>query len=81
LFAPYHGVFDQLEVPKNEEEEKHIIDFFNTHFPDALSLIGHKDLIRCFVDNPRGSLLTIKVGHVVSALLEAPPLNLTNYCY
>lgn len=60
LFAPYHGVFDQLEVPKNEEEEKHIIDFFNTHFPDALSLIGHKDLIRCFVENPRGSLLTIK---------------------
>jgi len=60
LFAPYHGVFDHLQVPKNEQDEKHIIDFFKTYFADALQLIGEKDLIRCFVENPRGSLLTIK---------------------
>lgn len=60
LFAPHHGVFDQLPVPTNEQEEQHIIRFFTTHFLDALSLIGQKDLIRCFAENPRGSLLTIK---------------------
>lgn len=60
LFAPYHGVFDQLQVPKSQAEKDHIVEFFKTHFPDALSLIGQDDLIRCFIDNPRGSLLTIK---------------------
>ncbi|KAH9462263.1 hypothetical protein MJO28_002950 [Puccinia striiformis f. sp. tritici] len=60
LFAPYKGVFDHLKVPTNKEEEQHILDFFKSNFGDALSLIGEQDLLRCFIENPRGSLLTIK---------------------
>lgn len=60
LFAPFTGVFDQLEPPKVPEEEEKIIRFFKTHFPDALAIMDQSELIRCFQENPRGSLLTIK---------------------
>ncbi|KAG0151685.1 hypothetical protein CROQUDRAFT_36384 [Cronartium quercuum f. sp. fusiforme G11] len=60
LFGPFKGVFDQLEPPTTPHDEARIICFFRKHFLDALELMESTELIRCFAENPRGSLLTIK---------------------
>ncbi|CAH7666585.1 kynurenine 3-monooxygenase [Phakopsora pachyrhizi] len=60
LFAPERGIFEHLTPPKNQDEEDRIVDFFKKHFPDALELMGRESLIRSFVENPRGNLLSVK---------------------
>lgn len=54
LFAPT-AEFDRLDEPQT------IIQFFKTHFPDALPLIGEDALLDDFKRNPRSSLMSIKV--------------------
>lgn len=54
LFAPTTE-FDRLHSPQD------ILSWFKTHFPDAVSLLGEKQLLFDFTNNPRGSLITIKV--------------------
>lgn len=54
LFAPT-AEFDRLDTPET------IIQFFKTHFPDALPLIGEGALLDDFERNPRSSLMSIKV--------------------
>ena len=54
LFAPT-AEFDRLNTPET------IIQFFKTHFPDALPLIGEDALLDDFKRNPRSSLMSIKV--------------------
>ncbi|KAI0724076.1 FAD/NAD-P-binding domain-containing protein [Fomitopsis betulina] len=53
LFAPT-AEFDRLDTPQT------IIQFFKTHFPDALPLIGEDALLEDFKRNPRSSLMSIK---------------------
>ncbi|TFY57277.1 hypothetical protein EVJ58_g7118 [Rhodofomes roseus] len=53
LFAPT-AEFDRLSTPET------IIQFFKTHFPDALPLIGEQALLEDFKRNPRSSLMSIK---------------------
>lgn len=54
LFAP-EWVFE-----KYCNNDKSIIDFFTTQFPDALNLIGSNSLLESFHNNPRGSLMTVR---------------------
>ncbi|KZT67708.1 FAD/NAD(P)-binding domain-containing protein [Daedalea quercina L-15889] len=53
LFAPT-AEFDRLDTLET------IIHFFNTHFPDALPLIGEEALLEDFKRNPRSPLMSIK---------------------
>ena len=58
LFAPYHGRFgfDAVDIDQPET----IKEYFATHFPDALHLMP--DIVTDFVNNPVGSLVTLKVN-------------------
>jgi len=38
-----------------------LITFFEREFPDAIPLIGQEKLIKDFFNNPKSSLLSIKV--------------------
>ncbi|KAJ2079176.1 kynurenine 3-monooxygenase, mitochondrial precursor [Coemansia sp. RSA 988] len=53
LFMPWKQ-FDRI---KSDVE---IVSFFREHFPDALPLIGEKNLCAEFATNPKGSLMYIK---------------------
>ncbi|TCD61085.1 kynurenine 3-monooxygenase, mitochondrial precursor (Biosynthesis of nicotinic acid protein 4) [Steccherinum ochraceum] len=53
LFAPT-AEFDKLTSSDG------IIEWFKTHFPDALTLIGQDALLHDFKNNPRSSLISIK---------------------
>jgi kynurenine 3-monooxygenase len=39
-----------------------VVNFFQHHFPDMVSLAGSAPLVREFFDNPVGSLMSIKVS-------------------
>jgi kynurenine 3-monooxygenase len=53
FFAPFE-TFERLQTDID------ITAFFKEHFPNALPLIGEKELLRCFRENPRSPLLSIK---------------------
>ena len=52
--------FDKLQTPSD------LLDFFKKQFPDILSLIGQDRLIHDFFSNPTGSLMSIKVGKILT---------------
>ena len=47
------------------------------HFPDVVPLIGEHELAEMWVNNPRGTLITVKVG--VLCLDPRPPLIELNF--
>ncbi|KAG6890456.1 hypothetical protein C0992_001503 [Termitomyces sp. T32_za158] len=53
LFAPTSD-FDRLDTPEV------ILAWFKLHFPDALSMIGEKNLVEDFMRNPRSPLICTK---------------------
>ncbi|KAK0228450.1 FAD/NAD-binding domain-containing protein [Armillaria fumosa] len=53
LFAP-SSELDRLRTPEE------ILTWFKLHFPDAVSLIGEKELLRDFTSNPRSPLICTK---------------------
>jgi kynurenine 3-monooxygenase len=54
LFLPFEGP-DSFEVLKDEAS---VLNFFQTRFPDAVSLMPH--LLENYFGNPTGSMVTIK---------------------
>lgn len=50
--------FDKFETVDTPEK---LVDFFKQTFPDSIPLMGEKELVRCYFENPRGSLQSIKV--------------------
>ncbi|KAG8833524.1 kynurenine 3-monooxygenase, mitochondrial precursor [Serendipita sp. 399] len=72
LFAPT-SEFDKL---KNASE---FIDWFRSHFPDAVDLIGESRLIEDYKRNPRSPLIHIKVGFADSPVSfpSSPPTHVT----
>ena len=54
LFWPFQ-VFESLVT------EDQVLKFFETNFPDSVSLIGKEDLIKDFFDNPTSPLVSLKV--------------------
>lgn len=54
LFAP-KVLFNELEG-----DDGKITAFFSENFPDAMELIGVKEVLRCFNQNPKGSLVCVK---------------------
>lgn len=54
LFMPFQQ-FKQLET------EKELLWFFETHFPDAIPLIGEKRLIHDFFATQPSNLVSVKV--------------------
>ncbi len=57
LFAP-SSELDRLRTPEE------ILTWFKLHFPDAVSLIGEKELLRDFTSNPRSPLICTKVYNI-----------------
>ncbi|OZJ04191.1 hypothetical protein BZG36_02185 [Bifiguratus adelaidae] len=53
LFMPFQN-FEAIT------DEKELLEFFDTYFPDAIPLIGKERLIKDFFRNPRGALVTVK---------------------
>ncbi|KAJ8103883.1 hypothetical protein POJ06DRAFT_264716 [Lipomyces tetrasporus] len=53
LFMPQSN-FDDITYPQD------LLDFFRTHFPDVIPLIGEEYLVQQFFSNPKGSLVSIK---------------------
>lgn len=54
LFMPFN-IFESLKT------EKQLFTFFEQEFPDALDLVGRKELSNLFFKNPVGPLMSIKV--------------------
>lgn len=57
LFAPFSGNYGFDTV--NIKDERAILGYFQTHFPDALELMPNA--VKDFQENPVGSLLTLRV--------------------
>lgn len=53
LFMPF-AMFDSIRTPKE------LIAFFQTHFTDALPLIGEEELVRDFFSSPARPLVSVK---------------------
>ncbi|KAK9240184.1 hypothetical protein V1525DRAFT_396194 [Lipomyces kononenkoae] len=53
LFMPQSN-FDDITYPQD------LLDFFRSHFPDVIPLIGEENLVKQFFNNPKGSLVSIK---------------------
>ncbi|KAJ1970506.1 kynurenine 3-monooxygenase, mitochondrial precursor [Dimargaris xerosporica] len=53
LFMPKEQ-FEAIATPEK------LLTFYQTHFPDAIALIGRDQLIRDFFANPRGALMSVK---------------------
>jgi kynurenine 3-monooxygenase len=47
--------FEELET------DDQILTFFNSEFPDAVPLLGEENILHDFRENPKGSLISIKV--------------------
>ncbi|KAG6878696.1 hypothetical protein C0993_011511 [Termitomyces sp. T159_Od127] len=58
LFAPTSD-FDRLDTPEV------ILAWFELHFPDALSMIGEKNLVEDFRRNPRSPLICTKDSVII----------------
>lgn len=56
LFAPFEKF---TELADNKDN---FIQFFRQDFPDALKLMGEESAAEDYINNPKGSLVTIKVG-------------------
>jgi len=49
------SMFSSIKTPED------LLNFFQLHFPDSISLIGEEKLIADFFKNPKSSLMSIKV--------------------
>ena len=56
LFMPFEK-FEQLTTPEN------LINFFESHYPDALPLIGKQRLIKDYFATKPSGLISVKVIH------------------
>lgn len=54
LFAPTAD-FTRITSPAE------FVGWMEEHFPDVIPLIGEQELVDMWVNNPRGSLITVKV--------------------
>lgn len=52
-------LFGPWELLESLQTDAQITQFFETHFPDALGLIGRDNLLRCIHNNPKGQLLSV----------------------
>ncbi|KAI0705824.1 FAD/NAD-P-binding domain-containing protein [Cytidiella melzeri] len=66
LFAPT-SEFEQLDTAEKT------LRWFKTYFPDALPLIGEDNLLRDFDNNPRSSLITVKVRTFPQSIMRTKP--------
>jgi kynurenine 3-monooxygenase len=55
LFMPWSN-FDGIKT------EADLLEFFTSTFPDSIPLLGEKNLVHDYFKNPKGALVTIKVG-------------------
>lgn len=56
LFAP-HYLFDEMK----RGGERAVVKLFRDEFPDALDLVGEKDVVKCWRKNPIDGLITTQV--------------------
>jgi kynurenine 3-monooxygenase len=49
------SMISSLKTPDN------LLTFFKQEFPDSIDLIGEEKLVRDFFNNPKSSLMSIKV--------------------
>lgn len=47
---------------KSLETEEQVAQWFKTNFPDAVEVIGVTPLVKTFMSNPRGNMVTIHVS-------------------
>ena len=50
--------FENFDAIKTEDD---LVEFFKKYFPDSVPLIGEKRLKEEYFNNPKGSLMSIKV--------------------
>jgi hypothetical protein len=49
---------EKFDVLSTRDE---VLEFFHSTFPDSVALLGEDALVRSILDNPHGSLMSIKV--------------------
>lgn len=54
--------FGPWELTESLNEPTLIKDFFQSNFPDAVTLIGMENIVKVFMENPKGALMQVTCG-------------------